>query len=155
MRQAGQGSRLVGSVDGLLTDATTRLDHAARWLSGTAHDYVPPAFGRGLEESVADLSRATGSAQDREDAGWLEQLIAPIAALAGQLRAIEGLLPLPRRPGRALEGVAVQLRVLRLRRRDPKAVLKRLTANLSWRSSAVRHAVRVAVVVVVATRSAS
>lgn len=151
LRRRGPGDPIVTSVDRILDAASVYLAALASALSQgrrAARDGAAgadlPNLARGFDEVIADLHEGP-AALDRE------QLAALAHALAGQLRGAGGLLPDARARDGPLEEVTAEMRLRWLGRRDPGATAKRLLANLSWRSSALRHAVRLAAVVSLAT----
>ncbi len=71
------------------------------------------------------------------------------AALAGQLRAVAGLLPAAVKVKRTAPASAVRsaTRISRRGAQDAAVIVERMRANLTWQSDAFQHAVRLAVVV--------
>jgi uncharacterized membrane protein YccC len=153
---AGERERLarVGTPDELLARLTAALDEVGRLLAAVATSLAagrPTAAVDDLCVGVERLStllpedppgapRTAGSPAGR----------AALTALAGQLRAVAGQLPaaLGSPPGRvrrdALSRVAVDgLTAVR-------TLLRRVRATATWEGSAVRHALRLAAVVVLA-----
>jgi uncharacterized membrane protein YccC len=148
---AERGDPIVASVDRILDAASVYLAALAGALSQgrrAARDGAAgadlPNLARGFDEAIADLHEASAGL-DRE------QLAALGHALAGQLRAAGGLLPDAQVRDGPLQAVTAEMRLRWLGRRDPGATAKRLLANLDWRSSALRHALRLAAVVSLAT----
>jgi uncharacterized membrane protein YgaE (UPF0421/DUF939 family) len=146
----GLAGRIAGSpqaaeaVHEIGNDTRLALQGAAEGIEGSAHG------AEVLERLVREVSRAVGRLQAREvpedapDTVWVV-LVRRLAALAGQLRAVAGLVPdaaagsglRDRRPHRRTSHPLQQLR----------SDLAELHANLSLDSPATRHALRLAAIV--------
>jgi hypothetical protein len=134
----------ISDVHAIGTDTRLALQSAADGIEGSAHGADV------LNRLVSEISRAVGTLQDgavpdgAPDTVWTV-LLRRLAALAGQLRAVAGLVPdaaagsglRDRRPHRRTAHPLAQLR----------ADLAELRANISLESPATRHAIRLAVIV--------
>ncbi len=146
LREHSTSAQGMGAEPGPTLDLLLAVAHEHLAAIGEALASGRPPGGRsGRGRSLAQLAREL-------DGTLAAAAGAPGAeALAGQLRAAEGLLAGARAHARPLEEVGDALRLRWLGRRDPGATVRRLRANLSWHSSALRHAVRLAVAVSLAT----
>jgi uncharacterized membrane protein YccC len=151
-RAAAQGAdepdaALLASFDQL---ASRLGDFFHRVVDGLAHASVPGDLDDALTaagEAIEDVRRSAAAAPHA-------QLIAARAttagaALAGQLRAVAGLLPAAVEVRRIPPSSAVRsaTRISRVSARGAEAIVERMQANLTWQSDAFQHAVRLAVVV--------
>ena len=138
---------LLASFDLLASRLGAFLDDVA---DGLAHASVPDNFDDVLDaaiDAIEDLRRSAAAAPHA-------QLIAARsttagAALAGQLRAVAGLLPAAvevKRPP-ASSAVRSATRISRAGAQGAEAIVERMRANLTWQSDAFQHAVRLAAVV--------
>jgi uncharacterized membrane protein YccC len=118
--------------------------------TGLAHAVVPDDF----DGALAAADEAIESVRESAAAAQHVQLIAARAttagaALAGQLRAVAGLLPAAIEVKRTPPSSAVSsaTRISRASAHGAEAIVERMRANLTWQSDAFQHAVRLAVVV--------
>jgi len=140
-------SALLASFDQLKSRLGAFFDHIG---DGLAHAGVPADLEVALHaatEAIENLRRAAAAAPHA-------QLIAARAstagaALAGQLRAIAGLLPPAVEVKRTPPSSAVRsaTRITRVSAQGAEAIVERMQANLTWQSDAFQHAVRLASVV--------
>ncbi|HZV27498.1 MAG TPA: FUSC family protein [Acidothermaceae bacterium] len=152
VRAAAQGvdepdAALLASFDQLASRLGNLFDHV---VDGLAHASVPADLGDALTAANAAIEDVRRSAAAAPHA----QLIAARAttagaALAGQLRAVAGLLPAAVEVKRAPASSAVRsaTRISRVSAQGAEAIVERMQANLTWQSDAFQHAVRLAVVV--------
>jgi uncharacterized membrane protein YccC len=151
-RAAAQGvdepdAALLASFQQLAARLRDFFDHI---VDGLAHADVPADLDDALvaaTEAIEDLRRVAVAAPHA-------QLIAARAttagaALAGQLRAVAGLLPTAVEVKRTAASSAVRsaTRISRRGAQGAEVIAERMRANLTWESDAFQHAVRLAVVV--------
>jgi uncharacterized membrane protein YccC len=151
-RAAAQGvdepdAALLASFDQLAPRLGVFFDHI---VDGLAHADVPGD----LDDALAEATDAIEDVRRTATAAPHAQLIAARAttagaALAGQLRAVAGLLPAAVEVKRTPPSSAVRsaTRISRRSAHDVEAITERMQANLTWQSEAFQHAVRLAVVV--------
>jgi uncharacterized membrane protein YccC len=151
-RAAAQGvdapdAALLASFDQL---AAALGDFFARVEAGLAQASVPDDF----DSALVAANEAIESVRASAAAAPHVQLIAARAttagaALAGQLRAVAGLLPGAIEVKRTPPSSAVRsaTRLSRVSAHGAEAIVERMRANLTWQSDAFQHAVRLAVVV--------
>jgi uncharacterized membrane protein YccC len=151
-RAAAQGldepdAALLGSFDQLAASLGAFLQ---RIVDGLAHAMVPGD----LEDALAAATDAIEDVRRTAAAAPHAQLIAARAtaagaALAGQLRAVTGLLAPAVEVKRTPPSSAVRsaTRIYRRGAQGAEAIVERMRANLTWQSDAFQHAVRLAVVV--------
>lgn len=152
---------LLLSLDHLASRLRDFFDHV---VDGLAHADVPADLDDALSaatDAIEDLRRVAAAAPHA-------QLIAARAttagaALAGQLRAVAGLLPTAVEVKRSAassavrsatrisrRGAQVSRRTAQVSRRTAQGaevIVERMRANLTWQSDAFQHAVRLAAVV--------
>ena len=138
---------LLASFDQLASRLGDFFGHV---VDGLAHAGVPGDLDDALAaaiEAIEDVRRTAAAAPH-------SQLIAARAttagaALAGQLRAVAGLLPPAVKVRRTAPTSAVRsaTRISRRGTQDAAVIAERMRANLTWQSDAFQHAVRLAVVV--------
>jgi uncharacterized membrane protein YccC len=138
---------LLMSFEQLATCLRDFFDHV---VDGLAHADVPEGLDHALDDAtdaIDDVRRTAAAAPDA-------QLIAARAttaglALAGQLRAVAGLLPAAVEVKRNAPASAVRsaTRISRRGAQGAEAIAERMWANLTWQSDAFQHAVRLAAVV--------
>jgi uncharacterized membrane protein YccC len=136
LRRGGEADALVAGLDGLLAESSATLGAIAGAVGGgrVALDVAAPQGGDGAADPcILPVERA--------------QLLSLRDTLTGQLRAAAGLVEGARLRGGPLQAATVALRLRWLGLRDPGAWLRRVVANLSWRSSALRHGIRLAAAV--------
>ncbi len=134
----------VGDVHAIGIDTRLALQSAADGIAGSAHG------AEVLDRLVSEVTRAVGRLQDSavpegaSDTVWTV-LLRRLAALAGQLRAVAGLV------AAAAAGSGLRDRGPHRRTARPLAQLRtdltELRANVSLDSPATRHALRLAVIV--------
>jgi hypothetical protein len=138
---------LLASFDHVALRLRDFFDHI---VDGLAHADVPADLDDALTAAIAaieDVRRAAAAAPHA-------QLIAARAttagaALAGQLRAVAGLLPPAVEVKRiaATSAVRSATRISRRGAQGAEVIVERMQANLTWQSDAFQHAVRLAAVV--------
>lgn len=138
---------LLASFDQLASRLGDFFGHV---VDGLAHAGVPGD----LDDALAAAIEATEDVRLTAAAAPHSQLIAARAttagaALAGQLRAVAGLLPPAVKVKRTAPTSAVRsaTRISRRGTQDAAVIAERMRANLTWQSDAFQHAVRLAVVV--------
>jgi uncharacterized membrane protein YgaE (UPF0421/DUF939 family) len=151
-RAAAQGvdepdAALLASFGQLASRLGVFFEHI---VDGLAHADVPADLDDALvaaTDAIEDVRRTAVAAPHA-------QLIAARAttagaALAGQLRAVVGLLPAAVEVKRTAPSSAVRsaTRISRRSAQGVEAIAERMRANLTWQSDAFQHAVRLAVVV--------
>ena len=140
-------AELRASFDRLASRLGDFFDHI---VDGLSHAGVPGDLELALTaaiDAIEDVRRTAAGAPH-------SQLIAARAttagsALAGQLRAVAGLLPAAVKVKRTAPASAVRsaTRISRRGAQDAAVIAERMRANLTWQSDAFHHAVRLAVVV--------
>jgi Fusaric acid resistance protein-like len=151
---------LSGAIDNASPSVALPLtelgESAGRFLALVAEGLGSASVPAGVGDALADVQRRIIALQPPEaDADALSgvRALAAAQALGGQLRAIAGLLPDAvslRRP----EGLESVLTVAHVSRRSIgglEGITERMLANLTVRSDAFQHALRLAVVVAVGT----
>jgi uncharacterized membrane protein YccC len=136
-----------GAVDKLLADAALTL----RAIAIAVDRDEPPQLAQALAADLVGDSQAVEQALPVSDVSeWVRSEVATVTtALAGQLRSAVQIAG--RRAG-VRDQVGPGGRELPPRRSSPiQMPLETLSANLSWRSAAFRHAVRLAAALAVAT----
>jgi Fusaric acid resistance protein-like len=130
------------------------LDHV---VDGLAHADVPADLDDALAaatDAVEDLRRAAAAAPHAQLIA--ARAITAGAALAGQLRAVAGLLPAAVEVRRTAPSSAVRsatrisrrgAQVSRRTAQGAEVIAERMRANLTWQSDAFQHAVRLTAVV--------
>ena len=135
--------QLARAVSGFLDEVVT----------GLARADLPVGLGPALQTAQETIDRARRSAGDA-------RVATAGAALAGQLRAVAALLPeavdVTRAPRTSVGPAAVARlrsagRVSRHGARGARVIAERMRANLTWASDGFQHALRLAVVVTLAT----
>src|SRR5450631_1053631 len=151
MREALQpDAAALASLDQLAREVSGLL---AEVVTGLAHADVPARLGVALQaaqDSIDDARRSTADAR----------VATAGAALAGQLRAVAALLPeavdMTQAPSAAVAPATVARlrsagRVSRRGARGARVIAERMRANLTWASDGFQHALRLAVVVTLAS----
>ncbi|HEY5051124.1 MAG TPA: FUSC family protein, partial [Acidothermaceae bacterium] len=151
-RAAAQGAdepddALLASFEQLASRLRDFFDHV---VDGLAHADVPADLDDALAaatDAIEDIRRVAAAAPHA-------RLIAARAttagaALAGQLRAVAGLLPAAVEARRTVRTSAVRsaTRISRRGAQGAEVIADRMRANLTWQSDAFQHAVRLAAVV--------
>src|SRR6185437_1979937 len=138
---------LLASFEQLASRVRDLLD---RVVEGLAHADVPADLDHALAAATAAVEEVGRAATMAPHA----QLVAARAttagaALAGQLRAVAGLLPAAVEAKRVAATSAVRsaTRISRYGAQGAEQVAQRMLANLTWQSDAFQHAVRLAAVV--------
>jgi hypothetical protein len=132
-------------------------ESVSRFLNLVASGLASAAVPAGLGAALADVQSRIDALQVAQAAGdggpTGVRALAAGQALGGQVRAVAGLLPdavSVRRP----EGLSSVLTVVNVSRRSidgVEGITERMIANLTYRSDAFQHALRLAVVIAVGT----
>jgi uncharacterized membrane protein YccC len=151
-RAAAQG---IDEPDAALLASFERLASCLREffdqvVDGLAHSDVPADLVDALAAATAAIDDVRRVAVALPHAQLLAARATTAgAALAGQLRAVAGLLPAAVEVKRTRPSSAVRsaTRISRRGAQGAEAIAERMRANLTWHSDAFQHAVRLAVVV--------
>jgi uncharacterized membrane protein YccC len=151
-RAAAQGvdepdAALLASFDQLASRLGDFFDHI---VDALAHADVPAHLTdalAGATDAIEDVRRTAASAPHAQLLAARATTVG--AALAGQLRAVAGLLPAAVEIKRTAPSSAIRsaTRISRRSAHGVEATTERMRANLTWQSDAFQHAVRLAVVV--------
>jgi uncharacterized membrane protein YccC len=121
--------------------------------TGLAHADVPAALDEALAVAQTAIEQVILAAAAAPSALTATRAGVAAAGLAGQLRAVAALLPDAvdvERPARSAV-VRSARRVSRRGARGAGAIVERMRANLTWRSDALQHALRLALAVSLAS----